>query len=470
MKTSINLISGLALVNLLRSVHLIFFAVLIWPSCTLANNQTAGELSERLSQYENAALLLTESDGSVVYAFNENQPMVPASTVKLLTGLMSLEQWGAEHRIETNFYFDVENGLLRIVGSGDPFLVSEEISILAQQLKISLDSLSPDLPAGNAIKSVVVDHSLFENLTGLPWQSATSNPYDAVPAALAANFNTLNLKIENDRPVSAEEQTPLTRFSLAQATKIGPVHSIGRINTGTGVDDAARYFGELLATFLWHEGASFVDGSGKRHSRSDEPAMKAESVRLLLAEQVSVVSGLSSKPELKQTEQLIYTHRNTRSLGDIVAAMLQYSTNFIANNLALMLASEESGSPTDFAEFKALAGRYVQQRFGWKNTVLHEGAGLSVANRLSAKQLVELVAVYNQWPGLMPAYKKAVFDDSVFAKTGSLAGISTLAGTVTGDNGHENRFAILLMDSRITDSQARDKVLSNLKELVDAMP
>lgn len=437
-----------------------------WAHYGFAAQLPAKQLDELLLGYDQSAVLLAGPDGLPVYAFNEQQPQVPASTVKLLTGLMSLEQWGGSFQAETEFYFDVASGSLHIVGTGDPFLISEEIAAIAIRVQSELDSLSESLSAGTGIRNLIVDYSRFKNQSGLPWQGTTSNPYDAVPSAVAANFNTLNLRVAAGRPVSAEEQTPLTRYSWLKAKQAGSDEPIGRINTGQNVDEAARYFGELLATFLWQQGASFIDANGELQTRKNESPLDSESTMVMLAERVSTVS----KPSSKRAGQLLYTHRNSRTMSTVVAAMLQYSTNFIANNLALMMASNAVKGPAGFAEFNDLAQNYVSQRFGWKNTVVQEGAGLSTANRLSSEQLVELVGAYKEWPGLMPAYKKSTFNESVFAKTGSLAGVSTLAGTLLSGNGTNHRFAILLQDSSIVDSSIRDKVLTLLQEIVDAKP
>ncbi len=453
--------------QLLRSLVFLTAVIASLPAAWAVADGT-GELNKELSRYDQAAVLLTDEKGTVIYAFNEQQPMVPASTVKLLTGLMALEHWGQDFRAETDFYFDVESRALLVVGRGDPFLVSEEIAGLAAELDSRLKSLAGKITDAIGVKSLVVNYSRFKNQTELSWQGSSTNPYDAIPAALAANFNTVNVNVKQGRPVSAEEQTPLTRFAWQKAVQHSGLErssvasqTIGRINTGPDVDDAARYFGELLAHMLWQQGTDFIDSSGQFFSRSSS-GLDREAIMLMLASRIVV----DSDEWLEIDGEPLYTHRNSRALRTVVAAMLQYSTNFIANNLALMLATDSVNQPTDFSDFSDLAQEYARQRFGWKfgdeGIVLEEGAGLSQQNRLSGEHLLQLVGAYKNWPGLLPVYKKSLFGDSVLAKTGSLESVSTLAGTLAADNGREYRFAIMLNDKKLNDSQARDSVLMQL--------
>ena len=449
-------------------------------SQAIAATAVQQELLQLLQGFDRAAVSLQNDHGDSLVAFNQDQPMVPASTVKLLTGLMALEQLGDNFRATTDLYFDRSTSTLTVVGNGDPFLVSEEIKLLAAKLQAALR-----LNGIGHIASIRLDNTRFRDASGLSWQSATANPYDAVPSALAANFNTMKVSVENGRPVSGEEQTPMTRLTwqwtarqpdvsltgdvdkLTGLPLLKPLStSIGRINTGVNVVLSARYFGELLASFLWQQGMVFIDSSGasRRWSgKTGEPlplVMLADSVSLELA--TSDNNGDKAVAAVARYGELIYTHSNSRSLSSVVAAMLQYSTNFIANNLALMLASDKTAKPAGFDDFRQMAEDYAMQRFAWQDIVLQEGAGLSLANRLSTAQLVQLTAAFKSRQDLLPVYKASLFELEVFAKTGSLKGVSTLAGVIRDKSEKDHIFAILIQDDSIIDSRARDRVLQLL--------
>ncbi|CAN8142242.1 hypothetical protein THIOSC15_3460011 [uncultured Thiomicrorhabdus sp.] len=42
--------------------------------------------------------MIADEGGQLLYSDNIEQAMVPASTTKLITALLALQHWGAEHR------------------------------------------------------------------------------------------------------------------------------------------------------------------------------------------------------------------------------------------------------------------------------------------------------------------------------------------------------------------------------------
>jgi D-alanyl-D-alanine carboxypeptidase/D-alanyl-D-alanine-endopeptidase (penicillin-binding protein 4) len=69
---------------------------------------------------------------------------------------------------------------------------------------------------------------------------------------------------------------------------------------------------------------------------------------------------------------------------------------------------------------------------------MKDGAGLSRANRLSPSQLVELLQAFKPWKRLLPE-----IEPGVFAKSGTLNKVSTLAGYIQ-KNGQLKPFAIMM--------------------------
>ncbi|MCP5127634.1 MAG: D-alanyl-D-alanine carboxypeptidase [Gammaproteobacteria bacterium] len=59
------------------------------------------------------ASLLVEEDGHVRISRHADRPMVPASTMKILTALASIQRWGMGHRFHTDFHVAGDGVLLR---------------------------------------------------------------------------------------------------------------------------------------------------------------------------------------------------------------------------------------------------------------------------------------------------------------------------------------------------------------------
>jgi D-alanyl-D-alanine carboxypeptidase/D-alanyl-D-alanine-endopeptidase (penicillin-binding protein 4) len=357
------------------------------------------------------ASLLLQENGRDLVATRPDTPRIPASTMKILTAFAALETWGRNHHFETDFYTD-DAGWLWVKGYADPYLVSEELDKAVRALA------SQGL---RRINGIGLDDSFFSPDIEVAGRSSTDNPYDAPVTALAANFNTVNLIRTGDSIKSAEPQTPLT----ASARRFGMAGAAGkqRVNLRER-DKALRYFGELLAAKL--------DGAG-----------------ISVSEQQRVAA-------VPRDAKRIYRHVNSRTLAEMTAPMLEYSNNFIANALFLRLANPQGNGQASMTGAKRAMTDFARKRFGWSDFTIDDGAGLSRVNRLSARQLVELLEAFVPYRDLMP-----VQDDSssVRAKTGTLRGVSTYAGYVRR-NGNWEPFALLINES--VDYDLRKRVASTL--------
>jgi D-alanyl-D-alanine carboxypeptidase/D-alanyl-D-alanine-endopeptidase (penicillin-binding protein 4) len=359
---------------------------------TTVSAQAAEGAVSRVLALPKASLML-EEQGRPVIAHNADRPMVPASTMKILTALAAIERWGLDHRFHTDFHRDADNWLW-VKGGGDPYLVSEELDRVAQALHAQ---------GVRTVAGIGTDDSRFAPDVEIAGRSWTNNPYDAPVTALAANFNTLHLVRGRDGIRSAEPQTPLTPLARELGKRLAPGDD--RVNLKER-DVALRYFGELLRAKL--EGAGITVGAGLRQGRVPDGAPR------------------------------VYRHHNSRDLRAVLAAMLEYSSNFVANDLFLLLSDADDGGPLTMGKAQRAAAAWAERRFGWRGHRIEDGAGLSPGNRLSARQLLEAVKAFAPYRDLLPRQ-----NDQVLAKTGTLSGVSTYAGFVRR-NGAWEPFSLLI--------------------------
>jgi len=148
---------------------------------TLGQPTYAADVFNNLRFGKNSAILVTDDQSNPIYAWQANKLLIPASTQKIITSLMALDKWGEKHRFNTDFYF--ADGWLWVKGHGDPYLVSEELDIIAKEIVQQLLTLNL------SIKGIGIDGTLFSNKT-VPGRSGVEDPYNAPIAAVSANFNT----------------------------------------------------------------------------------------------------------------------------------------------------------------------------------------------------------------------------------------------------------------------------------------
>ena len=328
-----------------------------------------------LEQMPNVSLAIA---GDPHHSLREDKPMVPASTLKVFTALLAFKTWSPKHRFVTNFYLD-EDKVLWVKGSGDPFLTAKELSKIVKILKQK---------GLKQINGIGVDSYYFASDIQIDGKSNTNNSYDAPVGALAVNFNTLSIVRNKNKAHSGESQTPLTPLMQKLAGTVP--NGYHRINVGDQ-DLSGPYFAEVLQAKLRQQGVK--------------------------------TTKLIRNGHLPDNRQLFYSHKNSHTLSQIVAEMLEHSNNFIANQLFLMMGAERFGAPANIHKSQQAAAEKVKTLFGWNQKIFHEGSGLSYKNQLTASQFLEVLQKFSPYKTLLKSQ-----GSNILAKTGTLTGVSSYAG------------------------------------------
>jgi D-alanyl-D-alanine carboxypeptidase/D-alanyl-D-alanine-endopeptidase (penicillin-binding protein 4) len=340
------------------------------------------------------AVLLVSPAGEVLFSHNTGRRLVPASSLKVLTALAAIHHLGAEHRFATEFYGNRKNDLI-IKGYGDPMLVSEEVDAICGILKERLDT----------IRHIIIDNSYFAQKIRIPGVSEnTLQPYNAPNGALCVNFNTVYFRIRNKRIESAESQTPLTPIAIKRIreTKV----SSGRILLSDRADESLIYAGQLFAHFLREKG-------------------------------IAVRGSIRKGPADPFADRLIYRHFSRWELSRVIANLLRYSNNYMANQILLALGASVSGPPATLEKGACAVRVYAEEKIGIEGLRMVEGSGISRENRISADMFRKILDAFRPFYALLPQ------NGSVYAKTGTLDGIRTRVGYIAADEGLY-RFVVML--------------------------
>ena len=278
--------------------RLLALALLLLPAPALA------DAKEKVAALAPSGLVfVVDGKGNDVVAQNADEPFVPASVTKIVTAWLALEVLGADYRFETRFYLD-DKRVLYVRGGGDPFLVSEELALLATDLVAAVGK--------KPITGMVLDASYYPSNLRISGIEDTGEAYNALNSALAVNFNTVYAVRSGNKVSSAEKQTPITPLAIAQFRARGPNES-GRISMSQDPAVSLQYAGELIAAFIERAGGSAKGGISTG----------------------TVPEGL----------KLVYVHRQSRTLSKILAEMLRASNNYIANQVFLEIGGHRLGAP-----------------------------------------------------------------------------------------------------------------------------
>ncbi|MEH1952346.1 D-alanyl-D-alanine carboxypeptidase/D-alanyl-D-alanine endopeptidase [Nostoc sp.] len=127
------------------------------------------------------------SAGPTLYSRDAQKYFTPASNLKLLTTAAALQELGANFRIRTSIYQN-GNGILRVVGRGDPSLSDTELQKLAQQLKQK---------GITQIQQLIADDSYIQgDIVNPTWQWEDVQSSDGVPvSSFILNKNIFSFKL-----------------------------------------------------------------------------------------------------------------------------------------------------------------------------------------------------------------------------------------------------------------------------------
>ncbi len=354
------------------------------------------------------AAVVDLATGAQLYASGADEALTPASTTKIATAVAALSAMGADHRLTTRAALEPDTRELVLVGGGDPTLTARDDA----QGWAGLRALADDTAAAlkkRGLREVTLsyDTTLY---AGPELHSIGENPNLAPVSALMAD------EARTDDSTSG----PVTRVTDPAA-------------------DATRTF----ADFLKDRGIkTTAPGPSKATGRAD------------------TLATVQSPP-----------------LSALVERMLTNSDNDIAEALARQTAVATGEQASFDGAGRAIRAQLKKLGLPVAGADFRDGSGLSRDDRLTAGLLTALLAKSADpaHPELRPALTglpvagftgtlAGRYTDGaagvVRAKTGTLTGVNTLAGTVVDQDGHLLAFAFLASDT--TDAQAAQSVLDGM--------
>lgn len=425
----------------------------------------AQPLATRLESLLKAPVLRTSEVGITVYDLTVGKPVFthqdkklyrPASIEKLLTGITALEKLGPNYAFTTSVYYkgvvadSVLRGDLYVVGGFDSEFGEREMDYLVKQVK----SLPIHRIEGRLIGDVSLTDSLYYG-DGWSWNDAV---YEFQPCLSPLMFckgavSVTAVPVPGDTIARVSVSPQSTYYTLLNHTRCRrPEAGPFRVNRN------------------WMEQGNRLTASGNVSARSTKLLSLHNSQNFFmhafaerLRQQGIETDSLYSFGELPQsTDSLVLVGDISHSLTEVLTRAMKKSDNLSAEamlrHLALTGEKKKHVSASDGVE---VIGDMIR-RMGYdpKNYCIVDGSGVSLYNYISPDLLLAFLKFVYSRPELYSVLKEALpiagVDGTlnyrmrgqsaykrVHAKTGTVTGISSLAGFARTPDNHVLAFVII---------------------------
>lgn len=421
----------------------------------------------------NVAVMVQPLDASeAVLSHNAASALNPASVMKLVTSFAALHQLGPAYTWTTSLWADgpVNDGTLAgnliIKGTGDPGLTLERLWLLQRALR----ARGIQHVQGNLVLDV--GHFDLPQTDPGAFDGEPLAPYNAVPGALIANFNTLGFRLTPEgNQVRITPDVALPGVALVSNMALDDTARCGgaKESVTPAVSDSTE-----LAVVI---GGRYIRHCGEQRLTLNlfDPATTFGLVfRGLWAESGGSVNGATVLGQAPATEPLL-TFRST-PLAETLTQLNKFSNNVMTRNLFLTLGTEKYGAPATLEKGERAVRELLTQRgVSTGKLVLQNGAGLSRIERISAAALTQMLRaayrspLFSEFESSLPLLSvdgtlKRRFNGSALAgnahlKTGTLRDVSALAGYVYTVNGERVSFVMLVNHANARQSEAAQRAL-----------
>lgn len=400
-------------------------------------------------------VLLDPATGQAITSYHAEDSFTPASTVKLVTAFMALRVLGPDHRFATKLIAagrvsgGVLNGDLVIVGGGDPKLTMDDITDMVTRL------------AQAGVKRVtgrlLVDDASLPVLLRIDPTQPPQSPTNAGISALSSEFNRVTVgwsraeRSKKARPPVAwiDPASDNLRVEFAPPHKLPPNSIVPLLNA-----DGSTTF----------QVSAERDTSGALAFPVPDPGLQTGELFKTVARKQGIVLPDPERGTLT-TEGLVLVDHASAPLSDLVAGMLHYSNNQMAELLGLATAAKLAGPPGSLQAAAAVVQKDLARivpAFAARDIFLANLSGLSARTRIEPAALAALLAAIARDPdgqqfidmmaeaGLSGTMRgrlgQAGTIGRVHAKTGTMAYASSLAGYLDGADGRRLVFTIMTGD------------------------
>ncbi len=404
-----------------------------------------------------AVYVQSVESNNATLSHNADKSMNPASVMKLVTTNAALDMLTPAYRWKTEVYRDgdVVNGVLQgnliIKGYGDPSFKAQDFWRMLMSLQqAGIKEIKGDLVIDKSyFAKDIANKKIFDDET---WRA-----YNAEPSAFLVNGRNTSFKfIATDSSVSVNQEFELNEIQIVNNMKLVQ---------GACGDWRSRFSYEVKpnsigATVTFN--GTFSPDCGERYLELS--VFDDEKYAFYTFKKLWRGLGGSFTGQLKTQEIPIGAVKVLEQFSDPLAYVVRdinkWSNNLMARQLLLTLAAEKLGAPATEVNGATVLKTWLAYRgLKFDELIIENGSGLSRIERISAEHLGKmLVSTYNspEMPEFMASLPILALDGTVkkrlndsasngraHLKTGSIDGVSSIAGYVLDANNH--RYVLVML-------------------------
>lgn len=423
---------------------------------------------ERLAGAISGVSVRENKMGKEIFSHQSELRLRPASNMKLITGVAALEILGEDYRFHTTLSTDGEqkgntlHGNLYLKGKGDPTLSENDLHQFARDLKeLGIEKINGHL---------IADDSWYDDVrlsTDLNWNDESNHTGAQVSAlTLSPNqaYHTGTIQIEvkpgqtqiagDSALISVSPQTDYitvnnhTKLTTKEAPPSLTVEREHGTNEITVTGNIALDAKPLKSTIAVWEPTEYVLAIFKQK----------------LTEQGVILSGLPQKGSTPNQAKLLLEQQSP-PLKDILIPFMKLSNNGIGEMLTKELGKKVFDEGSWEKGLIAMENQLQALGLNTETILLRDGSGLSHKTMIPATELTKML-YFVQEKEWFPVFKTSLplageadeltggtlryrltdlpTSGQVYAKTGTLNGVSTLSGYVRTLRGVELSFSIMI--------------------------
>jgi len=435
--------------KLLLSIILLFCLIFHSYSYELSDNLTEFIFSDKEINKSNLGIKIFDLDNNkTIYSYNSKNYFIPASNMKIITTLLSLEYLGEDFQFETKLKTDtikknsVNNLYLEL--SSDPLFSSKDLEYMVSKLKKK--------GVDNIINNIYIYNAKIDNeLYGKGWMYDDFREcYSSPIGKYILDKNCLSLKITEDLNIITDNYVDFI---------IIPYESDFNIFNFDIENLNVLYGGKPIKNYRYE-------------SAINNPQKYLEKVFLKCLKKYNIDFNGSVfwKTDNKDSIE-IYNHKSL-PLKEILKIFNKDSNNLIGEILLKVISNvkrnNKEGNTDDAIK---ILEEYLENNFHYKNFKIVDGSGLSRYNILTPDIIIEVLKkIY------FSNYKKIVLEAfpiggiegtlknrlknidknfKIIAKSGSMTSVNCLSGYIISEN-KNIAFSIMINNSLKSSDELRD--------------